>query len=155
MNGIGVDVSPGRWSGVLSIEPGTLDVACWPFSQHGPKEPPTTPLAVVDPEGLYFGPELDCAGGRIMGSVSDFISPPPKDALIPLEEARRRIRGLLANHELIYAGYPEQRTRPVLVMRDEAVIASFSFGLSGSDWVHVGSSVCDESGLRIWRVRSR
>ena len=151
VNGIGVDVSPGRWSDVLSIEPGIIDVACWPFSQHGPKEPPTTPLDVVDPEGMYVDLELDCGGGMILGAISEFISPAPTDALIPLDEARRQIKGLSSTDEVTYGGYPEQRTRPVFVVRDDAVIASISFGLSGDDWVHMGSSVCDESGLRVER----
>ena len=149
VNGIGVDVSPGRRSDVLSIEPGTIDVACWPFSQHGSKEPPTTPLEVVDPASIYVDPELACGGGMIAGTISDFISPAPKAAIIPLDEARRQIKGLAADDEVIHGGYPQQATRPVLVVRGEAVIASISFGLSGSDWVHMGSSVCDESGLRV------
>ena len=149
VNGIGVDVSPGRWSDVLSIEPGTIDVACWAFSQHGKEEPATTPLEVVDPEGMYVDPELACSGGMIRGTISDFIAPAPKDALIPLDEARRQIGGLASDDEVIHGGYPEEATPQVLVVRDEAVIASISFGLSGTDWVHMASSVCDESGLRV------
>ncbi|MGH2631257.1 MAG: hypothetical protein ACRDHI_11975 [Actinomycetota bacterium] len=144
-----MDVSPGKRSDVLSIEPGLLDVACWPFSQHGSTEPTTTPLEIVDPDHLYVDPALDCGGGMIGSTISDFISPGPKEGVIPLEEARRQIGGLSADDQVIYGGYPAQRARPVLVVRDDAVIASISFGLSGSDWVHMGSSVCDESGLRV------
>jgi hypothetical protein len=149
VNGLGVDVSPGRRSDVLSIGPGTLDVACWPFSEHGSAEPPTTPLKIVDPDDLYVDPELDCGGGMIGSTISDFIAPGPKAGVIPPEEARRQIGGLSADDQVVYGGYPEQRARPVLVVRDDAVIANISFGLSGSDWVRMGSSVCDESGLRV------
>jgi hypothetical protein len=149
VNGLGVDVSPGNRSDVLSIEPGTLDVACWPFSEHDSAEPRTTPLEIVDPDDLYVDPELDCGGGMVASTISDFIAPGPKEGVIPLEEARREIGGLSPDDQVIYGGYPEQRARPVLVVRDHAVIASISFGLSGSDWVHMGSSVCDESGLRV------
>jgi hypothetical protein len=149
VNGVGVDVSPGRRSDVLSIEPGTLDVACWPYSQHGSTEPPTTPLEILDPDGLYVDPALACGGGTIGSTIADFVFPGPKEGIIPLEEARRRIGGLSADDQVIYGGYPEQRARPVLVVRDDAVIASISLGLSGTEWVRMGSSVCDESGLRV------
>jgi hypothetical protein len=149
VNGFGIDVSPGRRSAVLSIGPGIVGVACWPYSQHRSKEPTTSALEVVDPQGLYVDPDLECDGDGFEATAVDFASPGPKGGLIPLEEARRQINGLAPDDDLIHGGYPEQPTPPVLVVRDDAVIAHISFGLWGSDWVHAGSRMCGESGLRV------
>ena len=149
VNGLGVEVEPGRRSDVVSIGPGTIGVACWPYSDHGSGEPPTTPLEIVDPDGLYVDPALDCSDGRFASMAIDFANPGPKAGVVPLEEARRQIGGLSEDDQVVYGGYPEQRVRPVLVIRDEDVIANIGFGLLGSDWVQTGSNVWVESGISL------
>lgn len=149
VNGLGVYVEPGRRSDVVSIGPGTIGVACWPYPDHGSGEPPTTPLEIVDPDGLYVDPALDCGDGMFGSTANDFSNPGPKGGVAPLEEARSQIGGLSEDDRVVYGGYPEQRVRPVLVVRDDDVIANISFGLLGNDWVQTGSNVCLETGISL------
>ncbi len=56
LGGLGFDASPGISDVTLSTPPGGVDVACWPFSEHGGKHPPGAPMQVVDERRLYTSP---------------------------------------------------------------------------------------------------
>jgi hypothetical protein len=84
LNGLGLDVDPGLTQTVSTTPPGTIGVACWPFSQHGPgSEPPTQRLEVLDPDGIYVSPYLERdvhavdADGRILSTPRRFYEVPP------------------------------------------------------------------------------
>lgn len=149
--GLGRDVEPGETQWVSHAPPGTVEIACNPFSEHGSGiEPTTTPIAILDPDGLYLEGELECGFLRSGWSqTSDFAEAPLEAGVVPLSEARASINGLESRDEIRYAGYPSSRDRNVVVVRDGDVIASFEFvTFDGEDWVAAGASGCDGSGVR-------
>lgn len=148
VNGFGIDVDGGSVEVVSARAPGRIDVACWPFSDHGSgEEPPTSPIEVLDPQGIYVSGEIRCEG-MSWGSVSDFAELPLDTGPVPLEAARAAISGLRPDDEVLYVGYPEQTERTVAVRRDGAVVATFSFvTFDGEEWSVAGSEGCSSSGL--------
>ena len=74
INGWGFDVDSGTSRWTLGSRPGVVQTACWPFSDHGKKEPATEPIEIVDPSGLFVDGELDCEGGVSMGWTADSAS---------------------------------------------------------------------------------
>ena len=72
----GQDVEAGETTYVSLVAPGSIGVACNPFSQHGDdRGPDTLSLKVHDPAALYVEGELECDGGT-WGGVSDFAGVP-------------------------------------------------------------------------------
>ena len=126
----GFDADPGRSTWVFTNAPGTMHLMCWPFSQHGSgEEPSRIPLMIVDAQGTYVDGRLTCDDQAGMsGSYGEM----PIDETPSLDEARQTINGLRADDVVLFAGYPEQERRPVVVLRDGEVVGSFSLsGLKG------------------------
>ncbi|MGH2636838.1 MAG: hypothetical protein ACRDHU_11935 [Actinomycetota bacterium] len=150
LNGLGMDVEPGRSEWTLSIGPGELDVACWPFSRHEEGgEPPTRPLGVSDPHGLHVSPELECpAGDEVGSSILDLVSPTQGSAPDAIVAAREHLDGLRPEDELRRAGYPEQEDGPVIVVREGTTVATVSVAVADDGrWLVHGASICSSAGL--------
>jgi hypothetical protein len=146
VNGFGFDIDEGDTTHVTGRAPAVIQTACWPFSQHSGEEPTTTPLEVLDPEGIYVDGEIECTG-MASSMVADFSEAPIDDATIPLDAARAAIEGLEESDEVSYAGYPAQRG-PVIVVREERVVASFGFSTFDREhWVVASATICESSGL--------
>jgi hypothetical protein len=146
INGFGFDIEEGDMSHVTGRAPGVIQTACWPFSRHGGEEPATTPLEVLDPQGIYVDGEIECTG-MASSMVADFIEAPIDDATIPLDAARAAIEGPEDTDEVRYAGYPARRG-PVIVLREERVVASFGFSTFDREhWVVASATICESSGL--------
>lgn len=145
---LGHDVQPGETEWVAQTPPGKVETACNPFSQHDSGEaPPTTPVEILDPDGIYVNGEIQCSGtsGAIIG---DFAEAPLDVGPVPLSEARKAIRGLDDDDQVLRAGYPEQRDAAIIVRRHSQIVASFGFvTFDGEDWVVEGSQICTSSGL--------
>jgi hypothetical protein len=146
----GRDVEPGVTRFVSSHPPGRVDVSCYPFSQNeSGQDPPSTPLELLDPEGLYVDPKVDCSG-EVGSYIADYAAPgPDHDIRIPLEEARAEIDGLQPSDELAYGGYPDAVPTPVLVVRGDEVIASIMFAAVGERWTAPSGTFCGDSGISV------
>jgi hypothetical protein len=150
VNGLGRDIDPGvtEWVSTTTT-PGTVEVACHPFSLHGSGEAPeTVPLRVLDPGGLYVTGELQCSGSSGFG-IGDFAEAPLEGRRVPIEVARAAIRGLDDDDRVFHVGYPEQPDPAVAVRRDGQIVATFSFvTFDGEAWVVASSSTCSSADLR-------
>jgi hypothetical protein len=142
------DVDPGETEWVSHTPPGTVETACNPFSQHDSGEaPPTVPVEILDPDGIYVTGEIQCSGTSSAG-IGDFAEAPLDVGPVPLGEARAAIRGLDDDDQLLHAGYPKQRDASVIVRRHGQIVASFGFvTFDGQEWVIEGSQICTSSGL--------
>jgi hypothetical protein len=149
--GLGRDVEPGETEWVSHAPPGTVDTACNPFSQHDSGEaPPTTPVEILDPDGLYLDGELECGLlDTVWSMTGDFAEAPREGAVAPLDEARAAISGLDDSDEVRYDGYPSSGDRQVVVVRDGKVVASFDFvTFDGEGWIAAGASGCAGTGIQ-------
>ena len=145
---LGFDVDPGEKDWVSHAAPGSVDAACYAYSDHDSgEEPPAAPVEILDPEGFYVDGEIHSAG-EMSSSIGEFAEVPMDAGPVPLEDARERIQGLDEDDEVLHAGYPEQSDSWVIVRRDLQVVASFSFvTFDGKDWVVEGSTICESSGI--------
>ncbi len=143
----GFDVGPGKSDWVIPAGPGTMKLACYPFSQHTSGVKPTRyPLEIVDPAGLYIDGAVACEfnGSTIVENFKEFddLGPPPMDI------ARELITGLRQDDVLRVAGYPEQDHSTVIVIRDDEVVANYSIRrFEGDPWQITAASVCPDTGL--------
>jgi hypothetical protein len=146
----GFDADPGTTRWTVAEAPGRFELSCWPFSQHGSgDEPPSTAIEVVDPSGLFVPGELDCPGESMSG-MPDYVQAPAESGPPPLDIARESIYGLRSTDIVQIAGYPEQENAPVIVIRDDTVIASYGFvRFDGQPWSIAGGSVCSDMGLHL------
>jgi len=143
----GFDANPGRSTWVLSDGPGTMGLACWPFSQHGSgTEPPRTSLEIVDPQGLYVDGTVPC---QIESStIVDYTEEPVDYGPPPRDVARDVIDGLKPDDVLRLAGYPEQDRADFVVVRDGAVVAAYEIvRFDGQPWTIMSGSACQGTGL--------
>jgi hypothetical protein len=144
INGFGMDVDPGATESVTTTPPGRLEVACWPFSEHGSQEPPTQTLTISDPEGLYVSADLECPSGDdgAWTDVLDYASPVKGSFASPIDAAAEYL-SLEPTDELRQAGYPEQQSAPVIVVRDGDVVASVGVALANNGkWYVAGANGC-------------
>jgi hypothetical protein len=145
INGLGMDVEPGLKETLMTTPPGALEVACWPFSEHNSlQEPPTHTLTIVDPEGLYVSAELECPpGDAAWREAIDYASPVKGSYASPIDAAAAHLRSLQPTDELMQAGYPEQQSAPVIVVRDGDVVASVGVALGSTrKWYVEGAHGC-------------
>jgi hypothetical protein len=144
MNGLGFDVDPGVSSWVSGV-PGTSEVACWPFSDHGGPDPSTVELTVFDPEHWYVDGELQCTDDDD-GSALDLRLVPSyegtRSASITADEARPLIQGLLPDDEVLLPGWAGAAHHGVVVIRDGRRIADVGFASIDGRWVQHGGYVC-------------
>jgi hypothetical protein len=143
----GFDVDPGRSTWVVTNGPGTMELMCWPFSQHGSgAAPPRTSLEIVDPQRLYVDGSVGC---EIESSTTVDLSEEPVDEGPPSAAvARDVIDGLRPDDILRLAGYPEQDEADFVVVRNGDVVAAYGIArFAGQPWTIVSGTACDGSGL--------
>jgi hypothetical protein len=144
INGLGMDVDPGASESGLTRPPGRLEVACWPFSEHTSPEPHTHTLTISDPERLYMSAELECPPGddRQWAEILE-VQSPEGSYRSPIDAAAAHLDGLQTTDDLRKAGYPEQQSGPVIVVREGAVVASVIVALAkDGTWYVAGANGC-------------
>jgi hypothetical protein len=143
----GFDADPGSSDWVLAQAPGNVELMCWPFSLHSSgEEPLRVRLTVVDPQGLYVDGTLACE--MVTSMHGDYADLPVDEGPPPLDVAREAIGGLRPDDLLLYAGYPDQLRRAVVVSREDEIVASFSIArFQGQSWEVTGYSACEGSDL--------
>ncbi len=159
LDGLGMDVDSGPSEWVLGIEPGTLGVACWPFTDHGTgDEPPTQELPILDPGSMYVSPELGCApDDEAWSLIYDFVAPAdvtgptpgePPGSGAPTDVAEEALIGLQPGDTVEAAGYP-QRPGSVRVVREDRTIANVGLEFRDRHWVISGGSGCSADGVTL------
>lgn len=143
----GFDADPGTTNWVFSYGPGTLDLMCWPFSQHtSGEEPVRHPVEVVDPVALFFDGSVACEFE--MHSAGDYFEAPVDQGPPPLQVARGLITGLKPDDVLRVPGYPEQDGESIVVIRDGKVVASYGIvRFKGEPWSLSSGRACEGTGL--------
>jgi hypothetical protein len=151
LNGLGYDAEPGSSDIVTSTPPGSVDVACWPFSGHEGPEPDTTRLDILDPNAYFVSSELECEGNLSWSQVNDFIAGAEGTPGEPVDIARDRIHGLEPGDELLPTGYPEREdAASIAVVRNGSTVAVAGFQRADDGgWLLGGGSGCDETDIRL------
>jgi hypothetical protein len=147
----GFDSDPGTTDWVFSWGPGTTELMCWPFSEHGSSDPPSRhALEIVDPAGLYFDGSLECEiSAGATGTTAGATAEEPIDAgPPPLSVAGELITGLQADDVLRVIGYPASNGTGIAVIRGDEVVASYQIvRFSGQGWTLSAGTACPETGL--------
>jgi hypothetical protein len=149
INGIGLDFSPGVPQDVAGVEPGHIGVACWPYSRHRGNEPKTLPLEVVDPEGFFTEPSIECPpGDEIEAAIYDFLSGRRGREGDPIVVARSALPNIREDDKLEQVAYAGAEEATVAVVRDGRTVATISLTRAeGGSWLVGGYYACASSGL--------
>jgi hypothetical protein len=130
----------------LSLPPGTHEVRC--IRREGEIVSDPAVFEVVDPNGYWVDPELDCdsRSGTDYDAGPLTIEGDPSDALLASGESL--IRGVADVSEagsFVFGGYPESRGSRWVVLQgpDGSVVARIEFTQSGQDWYPDHSDTCD------------
>ena len=144
----GFDADPGTTDWVFSQPPGTMQLMCWPFSQHSSgQEPPRHPLQIVDPMGLYVDGSVACEFNG--SSIIDYAEAPIDLGPPPRKVAEELITGRQPDDVLRVSGYPDQEAGSFIVIRDGDVVASYGIvRFEGKPWRIGSAQVCTGTGLR-------
>ena len=129
---------------VAQLAPGTQRVRCQdPFGDRGSAFGWVS-LEVVDPNGYWVDPALDCNGGMIGSSNIDYAQQ-PAGILDPIEAGRNALQHYIQEgDELKLAGYPESKgQRTVVLVRDGRVVASVRLQRGTVGWFNPGISACN------------
>lgn len=143
----GFDASPGITDWVFPRGPGTMELMCWPFSQHGSgTEPTRVPLQIVDPLGMYVDGALPC---EINESVTvEWVEAPIDEGPPSLDVAGEIIEGIRADDVLRVDGYPEKEGGAVIVVRDGEIVGRYGIvRFKDKPWTVMSGSACEGSGL--------
>lgn len=150
--GFAVDVGEGRHKEVVTVPPGKMKVACYPYSQHeSDTKPVRFDLELVDPEGHWISTETECEPGSMGESTIGDFAYPLDEGLSndPVELVREGIKGLGSDDVVEVAGYPEAEVPTVRVLRDRKVIGVFGFLKADDGGLAIESSdICASEGLR-------
>jgi hypothetical protein len=145
-SGQGFGADPGSSELVLTQAPGSVELSCTPNSQLVSGEQPHVGLKVIDPDGLYVDGTLACE--NVGGMIAEYTDLPVDEGPPPLDVARNLIDGLRPDDILVYAGYPDQPRRAVVVSRDGGIVASFSIArFEEQSWSITEYSSCEGSDL--------
>jgi hypothetical protein len=140
---MGVTVEPGRHEVVLAEPPGEASVACQdPRDDTGDAQYST--FTIVDREGMWFDPTLDCDAPSANEFGETFID--AADNLALTEYVRSRSTGLTESDELSVGGYRSGSRRWVLVEREDQTIASVEF-MQLDGWEVREALYCEGSGV--------
>ena len=149
--GLGLDVDEGRHEEVVTLPPGKIKVACYPYSRHESDDKPVRyDLELVDPHGHWVSTELECETDMVAGSTRDYAIPLNKgQGQDPVAIVVESVKGLQPDDKVEVAGFPEAEVPTVRVVRDDRVIGTYGF-LEAEDGglLIEGTTSCDSAGLR-------
>jgi hypothetical protein len=143
------EVLPGQtsefvWSG---IQPGSVEVVCYPVSEPSHDGRATQELTVVDPDRLFTSSDVQCPNGLVNATVFDYIDPSTAVPGTPVEVVAARAHGLQSTDDLRLVGYPSARSAVVAVERGGPVVAIFGLASVEQGWLVQGFSTCADSGI--------
>jgi len=150
--GGGGDAPAGETEVVWPAPVGHTEVVC--YGPAGPADPSKLhgePFQVVDPDGIWLSPALQCKHRTSFTMNGVYAEGTLGEKGVPAEIARRELekQGLLRNDDSVEpAGYPEQEQPVVRVVRDGRTIASLAYVPDGhSGWLQETFSGCTGAGL--------
>lgn len=143
--GGGENADRGRSRHVLDLWPGEATVGC--SDSGGGTTPAEETLKVVDVQGLWTSPELDCF--EVVGtSGGSYGRPPAGDPRDPEVIAREFFKPQ-PGEQVVSARYPRAEERTFVLLREGRTIASADFvdasfagGERGSGWIQHGYQAC-------------
>jgi hypothetical protein len=148
--GFALDVGEGRHEEVVTVPPGRMKVACYPYSQHeSDPKPVRYDLELVDPKGHWVSTELDCETDMVESTIRDFMELDEGLSQDPLQLVEENVKGLEAGDVVEVGGYPEAEVPTVRVVRAGRVIATFGFIQADDGGLAIETSdLCASEGLR-------
>lgn len=152
MNGLGWDFSEGVSTEVLPVPPGPIGIACWPYSEHdGGDEPTLVDISILDPNGLWVDPELECIVGPESNMIFDHFFASPGERGDPVEIARGVLHDLEKDDVVERAGYPDEKQRvTVRVQREgKTVVAVYLDLAENGGYLLGGANICDATGINV------
>ena len=117
--GGGSDV-PG--TAVLDLHPGPVQVSCYDPRREDPSEISGEPLEIVDEDGIWISPRLDCE--QVVAQVLDYMVGARGTKGPPLDAARSFAEEQGLSGEVEPAGYPEWESPVYRVVRDGRVVST-------------------------------
>jgi hypothetical protein len=133
------------------LPPGAVLVTC--FDHRGQTPVPKDPSAfaridVIDEDGIWSSPELDCGDAGWVTGIGDYVAGVKGEAGDPVDLARDHFKGLRSTDVVSRAGYPEQPSAIVAVVRKGRTVATAEYDGDGTGgWVLSTVSRCQDSGL--------
>ena len=143
-SGMGDNAPKGESRHTGGFPPGEVRIGCYPSLNA---DPDYAELTVLAGDSGYKPVELECPGGRAVGSAGGLYAPGAKGAKgDPVDLVRRRFSDQLDDGDVVEAaGYPESRDgRTVRAIRDGRVVAVFEYRREESGWLENGYSACED-----------
>jgi hypothetical protein len=107
---------------VLDLHPGPVQVSCYDPRREDPSEIPGEPLEIVDEEGIWVSPRLDC--GQVVAQVLDYMVDARGTTGPPLDAARSFAEEQGLTGEVEPAGYPEWESPVYRVVSGGRVVSA-------------------------------
>jgi hypothetical protein len=154
MIGLVNDVPEGKSDNVSVVGPGSIRVACWPFSRHSGNRkdtPKGDPVEILDPQEVWVDPELECPAENDLAesAILDFVDTSNSDYRDPVAATEAFFKNLESDDVVELAGYPDAEPPSTRVVRDGDVVANVSFLHADDGGVLVeGYGSCAASGLK-------
>jgi hypothetical protein len=152
-SGAGGDNAPVGTSEITrsDVPPGDVLVTCWDFRGQPalPKDPDEfVTLAVVDEDGIWTSPNLDCGDAGWVTGTGDYGEGAKGVVGDPVDLAKDHFQGLRATDLVRSVGYPQEEQPVVGVVRDGTTIATAEYLSDGEGgWLLSTVSRCQDSGL--------
>lgn len=148
--GGGENADAGNTELVLALPPGSANVRCAGEHLDPPYRSDFVAVEVVDEEGLWVAPELDCE--RAVTGTDGLAPGAEGEEGNPVDLARRHFADRLMEGDVVEAaGYPEAEERIVRVVRDGGTVATvtyvnseFATGEPGGGWFVGETTTCEE-----------
>jgi hypothetical protein len=140
---MGTGVPVGTSTQIVDLGPGELTVACAAPETLGDGEPPSTPLEVVDQDGVWVSDLLDCP--EQFSQVIDYELDARGETSDPLEAARKAVEGYGLEPDDVFerAGYPAgDDARVRLVRNGESLAVVFLVDDGAGKWLVGGVNGC-------------
>jgi hypothetical protein len=140
---MGTGAPVGTSTQIVDLGPGELTVACAAPETLGDGEPPSTPLEVVDQDGIWVSDLLDCP--EQFSQVIDYELDARGETNDPLEAARKAVEGYGLEPDDVFerAGYPAgDDARVRLVRNGESLAVVFLVDDGAGKWLVGGVNGC-------------
>jgi hypothetical protein len=135
----------GKHELVLTLPPGVTGVRCQDPGEDAGPPGAYVDLEIVDPDGVYVSTELSC--DEVTGWFADY-GPDATGDPDPVQSARDHLHGLEPGDVVEAAGYPEDETPQVRVVRDRQVIAVLEYFPDGKGgWLESTGNACSGLGI--------